>query len=74
MFDSIRTWINRARFRMSSKSREHLWKRLASLADGDVPIAVAMEFLADSRNRDTAYDFCNHQIPPVFSRLSHRLS
>ena len=62
MFDSIRTWINRARFRMSSKSREHLWKRLASLADGDVPIAVAMEFLADSRNRDTAYDFCNHQI------------
>ena len=62
MFDSIAEFTGRFMFYQSPSIRVRFWQRMASLSQSGVPIAVALDFLLESKVRDfITTQFAIHQ-------------
>lgn len=62
MFERTINYVYQFRFRIAASARARFWRRLASLSRSGVPIALALDFLSESKCEDpVSLRFVQHQ-------------
>ncbi len=62
MFKAIVVFFARLQFRLAAKNRTQLWRRISWLSDSGIPIALALDYMYDSKTTSASgLRFISHQ-------------